>query len=87
MKALFIGGPKDGVRMEIESPPRHMEFPYILNDYGGPKFTDEVSSAVYQLMKYDCREDRFCIYAVYGMSYTDVMDALIDRYPVPLIKK
>jgi hypothetical protein len=74
MEMLFVGGPKDGMRMDVE-PAIRMRFA----DPGGlwGPFL------VYHLERVQASGEAFSVYVHEGLGPAGLIRALIQRYPCP----
>ena len=85
---LFIGGPKDGCRMELEDPPRDMVFDEFKDDstasirFASPRKITIVTHR-YRCHPFACGSKRIGIYFHESIKPDDLLDAMIAGYRHP----
>lgn len=87
MKILFVGGPKDGLRIEVENPRGYMVFDVPIRAgavVGRASIYDNYERVVYRLVNLGGHSrDGNPVYLLSEMTADDLLRNLIDRYPIP----
>jgi len=78
MKYLFVGGHNNGKRIELpDNPPPRIVMPV----YPSEPSKYDAPAEYFEAIPFEAEGGRFIVYAIYGMSPLQVLEAMIDRYP------
>ena len=80
MKYLFVGGHNNGKRIELpDNPPPRIVMPV----YPSEPSKYDAPAEYFEAIPFEAEGGRFIVYAIYGMSPLQVLEALIEKYPAP----